>query len=222
MPERRAAALYPSGNDDAARNAFRRRILPHRLQPVFASLPHRCHPSRGKSLRNIEEASQALIDLQEMGITNADELEAKVQESSKAYDELKDRVKNNEARVKQLDKVIKQAAIYKKYLPIKQALNEPRYQYKKAREKYRTEHDSELVLFEAARRILTEFSPGKQWTDDTVADWKKELAKLRTKVTEESPKVKIARDEMLKLRGIQNTLERYLKPRREIEHEPER
>ena len=55
-----------------------------------------------------------------------------------------------------------------------------------------------------------------------MADWKKEVAELRTKVTEENPKVKIARDEMLKLRGIQNTLERYLKPRREIEHEPER
>ena len=157
-----------------------------------------------------------------MGITNADELEAKVQESSKAYDELKDRVKNNEARVKKLDKAIKQAAIYKKYLPIKQALNEPRYQYKKAREKYRTEHDSELVLFEAARRILIEFSPGKQWTDATVAEWKKEVDRLKAQVAEESPKVKIAREEMLKLRGIQNTLESYLKPRREIKHELER
>ena len=179
-------------------------------------------PSKYKTLRNIEEASQALIDLQEMGITNADELEAKVQESSKAYDELKDRVKDNEARVKKLDKAIKQAAIYKKYLPIKQALNEPGNHFKKAKEKYRAEHDSELTLFEAARRILNEFNHGKQWTDATVAEWKKEVTELKAKLTEESPKVKIARDEMLKLRGIQNTLERYLKPRREIEHEQER
>ena len=179
-------------------------------------------PSRGKSLRNIEEASQALIDLQEMGITNADELDAKVQEASEAYDELKDRVKDNEARVKKLDKAIKQAAIYKKYLPVKQALNEPRYQFKKAKEKYRAEHDSELTLFEAARRFLKEFSPDKPWTDATVAEWQKELTKLKAQVAEESPKVKIARDEMLKLRGIRNTLESYLKPRRAIEHEPER
>ena len=179
-------------------------------------------PSKYKTLRNIEEASQALIDLQEMGITNADELEAKVQESSKAYDELKDRVKDNEARVKKLDKAIKQAAIYKKYLPIKQALNEPGNHFKKAKEKYRAEHDSELTLFEAARRILNEFNHGKQWTDATVAEWKKEVTELKAQLTEESPKVKIARDEMLKLRGIQNTLERYLKPRREIEHEQER
>lgn len=179
-------------------------------------------PSKSKSLRNIQEASQALIDLQEMGIANADELDAKVQEASDAYDELKDRVKDNEARVKQLDKAIKQAAIYKKYLPIKQALNESGNHFKKAKEKYRAEHDSELILFEAARRILKEFSPDKPWTDATVAEWQKELTKLKAQVAEESPKVKIARDEMLKLRGIQNTLERYLKPRREIDHEQER
>ena len=58
--------------------------------------------------------------------------------------------------------------------------------------------------------------------DATVAEWQKELTELKAKVAEESPKVKIARDEMLKLRGIKNTLERYLKPRREIEHELER
>ena len=84
------------------------------------------------------------------------------------------------------------------------------------------EHDSELILFEAARRILKEFSPDKPWTDATVAEWQKELTKLKAQVAEESPKVKIARDEMLKLRGIQNTLESYLKPRREIKHEQER
>lgn len=178
-------------------------------------------PSRGKSLRNIEEASQALIDLEAMGIRNADELDAKVTETGKSYDELTERVKANEARVKKLEEAIKQAAIYKKYLPIKQALNEPRYQFKKAKEKYRTEHDSELTLFKAARRILKEFSPGKKVTDATVADWKKELANLKVSLETEAPQVKVARDEMLKLRGIQGTLERYLKPRREISQEQE-
>ena len=178
-------------------------------------------PSRSKSLRHVQEASQALIDLQEMGITNADELDEKVQESSKAYDELKNRVKDNEARVKKLDEAIKQAAIYKKYLPVKQALNERKYQFKKAREKYKAEHDSELILFERARRVLNEFSPGKKVTDATVADWQREVAVLKTSLEKEAPQVKVARDEMLKLRGIQGTLERYLKPRREISHEQE-
>ncbi len=179
-------------------------------------------PSRSKSLRHVQEASQALIDLQEMGITNADELDEKVQESSKAYDELKNRVKDNEARVKKLDEAIKQAAIYKKYLPVKQALNERKYQFKKAREKYKAEHDSELILFERARRVLNEFSPGKKVTDATVADWQREVAVLKTSLEKEAPQVKVARDEMLKLRGIQGTLESYLKPRRERNHEQER
>lgn len=176
-------------------------------------------PSRSKSLRHVQEASQALIDLQEMGITNADELNAKVTETSKFYDELTERVKSNEARVKKLNEAIRQAAIYKKYLPIKQALNE--HQFKKAKEKYRAEHNSELTLFEAARRILKEFSPGKKVTDATVAAWREEVAELRASLEIEAPQVKVARDEMLKLRGIQGTLERYLKPRREISHEQE-
>ena len=177
-------------------------------------------PSRSKSLRHVQEASQALIDLQEMGITNADELDAKVTETSKFYDELTERVKNNEARVKKLEEAIRQAAIYKKYLPVKQALNE--HQFKKAKEKYRAEHNSELTLFERSRRVLNEFSPGKQRTDTTVADWKKEVAELKASLEKEAPQVKVARDEMLKLRGIQGTLESYLKPRRERNHEQER
>lgn len=56
-------------------------------------------PSKGKTLCNLEDASQALIDLEAMGIRNADELDAKVTETSKSYDELTERVKNNEARV---------------------------------------------------------------------------------------------------------------------------
>lgn len=179
-------------------------------------------PSRSKSLRHVQEASQALIDLQEMGITNADELDEKVEQASNAYDALKDRVKDNEARVKKLEEVIKQAAIYKKYLPVKQALNEPGNHFKKAKEKYRAEHDSELTLFNAARRILNEFSPGKKVTDATVADWQREVAVLKTSLEKEAPQVKVARDEMLKLRGIQGTLESYLKPRRERNHEQER
>lgn len=119
-------------------------------------------PSKGKSFRNIEEASQALIDLETVEIRSADELAAKLTETSKSYDELAERVKTNAARVKKLEEAIKQAAIYKKYLPVKQALNEPRYEFKKARKKYEVEHDSELILFKRARRVLNEFSPGKK------------------------------------------------------------
>ena len=153
-------------------------------------------------------------------ITNADELDAKVTETSKFYDELTERVKNNEARVKKLEEAIRQAAIYKKYLPVKQALNE--HQFKKAKEKYRAEHDSELILFERSRRVLNEFSPGKKVTDATVAAWREEVAELKASLEKEAPQVKVARDEMLKLRGIQGTLESYLKPRRERNHEQER
>ena len=62
----------------------------------------------------------------------------------------------------------------------------------------------------------------KQWTDTTVADWKKEVAELKASLEKEAPQVKVARDEMLKLRGIQGTLESYLEPRRERNHEQER
>ena len=179
-------------------------------------------PSRGKTLRGLQEASQALIDLQEMGIPDADALEAKVKEASEAYRELTDRVKANQARVKKLEEALKQYAVYKKYLPVKQALNERKYQFTKAREKYKAEHDSELILFERARRIIKETCAGEKMTAATAEAWRKEVAALKASLAEEEPKVKTAREEMLKLRGIQNTLEGYLKPRREVKHEHER
>ena len=83
------------------------------------------------------------------------------------------------------------------------------------------EHDSELILFKRARRVLNEFSPGKKVTDAMVADWKQELADLKASLETEAHQVKAARDETLKLRGIQGTLERCLKPRREIKQEQE-
>lgn len=57
--------------------------------------------------------------------------------------------------------------------------------------------------------------------DAMVADWKQELADLKASLETEAHQVKAARDETLKLRGIQGTLERCLKPRREIKQEQE-
>lgn len=111
--------------------------------------------------------------------------------------------------------------MYKEYLPVKKTLEAPKYRYEKHKKKYMDEHRSELALFERARRILNENGAGKKVTNATVADWKKEVAELKESLEKEAPQVKVAREEMLKLRGIQGTLERYLKPRREIKQEQE-
>ena len=83
-------------------------------------------------------------------------------------------------------------------------------QRKKQREKFETSHDAELRLFYAARRILKEKLDGKPIA---LKAWKQEYAQLKTEYAELSPQHKPLREEVIRLRQVQNAVDTALRRR---------
>ena len=90
--------------------------------------------------------------------------------------------------------------------------------FKKQREKFETSHDAELRLFYAARRILKEELDGKPIA---LKAWKQEYAQLKTEYAELSPQHKPLREEVIRLRQVQNAVDTALR-RREQPQEVQR
>lgn len=73
-----------------------------------------------------------------------------------------------------------------------------------------TSHDAELRLFYAARRILKEKLDGKPIA---LKAWKQEYAQLKTEYAELSPQHKPLREEVIRLRQVQNAVDTALRRR---------
>ena len=103
--------------------------------------------------------------------------------------------------------------IYAKNKPIYENLNA--IHWKSRRDAYAQEHDGELRLFYAARRILKEKLGDKP---PTVKVWKEELETLRQSYAEQAPRLIPLRDELLKLSQVQHNVDLLLREREERHH----
>lgn len=117
------------------------------------------------------------------------------------------------SRIRELEALIRQADIYAKNKPIYENLNA--IHWKSRRDAYAQEHDGELRLFYAARRILKEKLGDKP---PTVKVWKEELETLRQSYAEQAPRLIPLRDELLKLSQVQHNVDLLLREREERHH----
>ena len=118
--------------------------------------------------------------------------------------------------VKELQELIREGENYQRLKPVHTELNN--IKFKKQREKFETSHDAELRLFYAARRILKEKLDGKPIA---LKAWKQEYAQLKTEYAELSPQHKPLREEVIRLRQVQNAVDTALR-RREQPQEVQR
>ena len=125
-------------------------------------------------------------------------------------------MKKKSARIKELQELIREGENYQRLKPVHTELNN--IKFKKQREKFETSHDAELRLFYAARRILKEKLDGKPIA---LKAWKQEYAQLKTEYAELSPQHKPLREEVIRLRQVQNAVDTALR-RREQPQEVQR
>ena len=123
---------------------------------------------------------------------------------------MNDDLKFTSSRIRELEALIRQADIYTKNKPIYENLNA--IHWKSRRDAYAQEHDGELRLFYAARRILKEKLGDKPLT---VKVWKEELETLRQSYAEQAPRLIPLRDELLKLSQVQHNVDLLLREREE-------
>ena len=105
--------------------------------------------ARWAKLQNLKQAAKTMNFLTEHGIEQYAELESKVLEISAANDEAAAALKDVERRLGNMAVLIKNLTTYKQLRPVV-------LEYRKAKDKaaFRREHESQLILYEAAAKAI--------------------------------------------------------------------
>ena len=141
--------------------------------------------------------------MNENGLHTLDDLEARLNSLHSAFDEIKTVLDANKKRSKELREWLRYAEQYKCFKPLYDELCAIRWKPK--RERFKSEHESELRQFYIARRKL----PGGIRT----ADWQRELATLERESDAAYAKYKTLRDELVKLLDVKYCVDRALSAR---------
>ena len=126
-------------------------------------------------IANLKKFSEAVNFLKAKQLYTADDLDAALHTMQSKIDTLKKSASGKQARIKELDELLRMADYYKAGKPVADKLKTIRFE--KSRQKYKAEHDEELRLFYMAERKLKgKIENGKLPT----AAWRAEKARLET------------------------------------------
>ena len=167
---------------------------------------------KGK-VRDLKQFAETVNFLQAHHLFTLEDLSARLSQTRSAFHQLSDALHSTSSRIRELEALIRQADIYAKNKPIYENLNA--IHWKSRRDAYAQEHDGELRLFYAARRILKEKLGDKP---PTVKVWKEKLETLRQSYAEQAPRLIPLRDELLKLSQVQHNVDLLLREREERHH----
>ena len=105
--------------------------------------------ARWQKIQNLKEAAKTLNFLTENNLFQYTDLEGKVAETAVAFDETADTLKSAEKRLADMAKLMKHIEDYQKLKPVYDG-----FESAKDKTAYKREHESGIILFEAAARAL--------------------------------------------------------------------
>ena len=126
-------------------------------------------------IANLKKLSEAVSYLEAKRLYTADDLDAALHTMQGKIDTLRKSASGKQARIKELDELLRMADYYKAGKPVADKLKTIRFE--KSRQKYKAEHDDTLRLFYMAERKLK-----RQVVDGKLpaAAWREEKARLET------------------------------------------
>ena len=157
---------------------------------------------------NLKQFAEAVNYLTENKLFTLEDLQERLSSVSGEFETLGGSMKEKSARMKELQELIKHGENYQRLKPVHTELNT--IKFRKQREKFEEAHGADLRLFYAARRILKEKLDGEPIA---LKAWKQEYAQLKTEYAELSPQHKPLREEVIRLRQVQNAVDTALRRR---------
>lgn len=175
--------------------------------------------SNKAKIGNLKEFSELVLILQERGIVTLADFDAYLQDFQQKSAAMTSALNARSGRMKELGELIRFAGEFQRLTPIYEEWNSIRF--KKARDKYKAEHEREINLFLLAKRKLDAAAPDHKLP---VKAWQRELDKLTSAYAEESEQLKPIRDELKELYRIKSKLEPFVRDewKRAAEAEKER
>ena len=185
--------------------------------PTLVELLSAYYDSRSKGaysskarIANLKKLSEAVSYLEAKHLYTADDLDAALHTMQGKIDTLKKSASGKQARIKELDELLRMADYYKAGKPVADKLKTIRFE--KPRQKYKAEHDDTLRLFYLAERKLKGKSvDGKL----PAAAWRAEKARLETEYRDLQQELSLLYADTKKLWAIHYSI--Y-----EVQHEQER
>ena len=161
-------------------------------------------------IANLKRLSEAVSYLETKGLYTADDLDAALHTMQDKIDTLKKSASGKQARIKELDELLRMADYYEDGKPVADKLKTIRFE--KSRQKYKAEHNDTLRLFYMAERKLK-----RQVVDGKLpaAAWREEKARLETEYRDLQTELTPLYADVKKLWGIHYNI--Y-----EVQHEQER
>ena len=130
--------------------------------------------------------------LNENGLHTTADLEARLDSLHSSLDEIKTTLDANKKRSKELRELLRYAELYNRFKPLHDQLNA--IKWKPKRERFKSEHESELRQFYLARRKLPD--------GIHVAEWQRELVTLERENDAAYAEYKALRAELTKLLDV--------------------
>ena len=165
------------------------------------------YSQKGK-VGNMKKMTEVINYLRDNNLLTVDELQSRLSALDASFDTLKGRMKAKSKRMEQLSELIRSAEIYHRLKPIHDELNG--IKWRKQREKYKSDHDSELRQFYAVRRVLTEELKGEPIN---VKAWQREYDGLRAEYTRLRAQYNPLKEDLAKLRQVQYQVSRVINER---------
>ena len=161
-------------------------------------------------IANLKKLSEAVSYLEAKHLYTTDDLDAALHTMQDKIDTLKKSASGKQARIKELDELLRMADYYKAGKPVADKLKTIRFE--KSRQKYKAEHENVLRTFYMAERKLKD-----QWVDGKISvhAWRREKAKLETEYQMLQQKIKPLHADTKKLWAIHYSI--Y-----QVQHEQER
>lgn len=166
--------------------------------------------SSSARLKNLQQWSHLVTLLENRKLVTLEDFEnymGGIQDNSNAMTAA---LKEKSARMKELEELIRFADDFKRLAPVYEELNA--IKFKKKRDAFTQEHDSELRLFHLAKRKLDKAAPDHRIP---LPEWKKELAELSESYARESAELKPIRDELKELYKLKSKLDTILRRQRQ-------
>ena len=159
---------------------------------------------------NLKKFSETVSYLESKQLRTTEDLDALLNSMQEQIDTLKESASGKQARIKELDELLRMTDYYQQGKPVADKLKTIRFE--KSRQKYKEEHENVLWTFYMAERKLKD-----QWLDGKISvhAWRREKAKLETEYQMLQQKIKPLHADTKKLWAIHYSI--Y-----QVQHEQER
>ena len=134
---------------------------------------------------NLKKFSETVSYLESKQLRTTEDLDALLNSMQEQIDTLKESASGKQARIKELDELLRMTDYYQQGKPVADKLKTIRFE--KSRQKYKEEHENVLRTFYMAERKLKD-----QWLDGKISvhAWRREKAKLETEYQMLQQKIK--------------------------------